>query len=318
MSTLNKVQKLIQGSHDEVLMCKKWNVFYSSQLYRDANDKLWPTTHRYYFEGNPSFLCEYKNFADMERFPIIMLRDSLVTLAAFFLTNTIPPKKFKTIFLIPKRWSHIVPRSWRDNVASFEIIRPQAENPETVLAFGHFNDYSFWKDSPKKTFERVKSILPENSKKIFYVPMRDRSVFSHIDESPSYAECMRIIFQNFGSDIELVTDNNKILNVKLSSKDAYCDLTPDNLLCSDSYLHHWFGTKNIGELGGKKVEQTNNDLVYPLSLYHSICISKLQFDEQAFASLFYKTKVQKIPTDEANPGFHMFLKDLVKAGDLKI
>lgn len=319
MSMLSKVDELIESSHDEVLMCKKWNIFYRDNLYKEVYGRIWPSTHRYYFEANPSFLTEYKNFADMQRFPIIMLRDGLITLSAFFLSNPKPPADLESILLIAKRWEHIVPKPWHKNVALYSFSRPEvAKKPKNVLGFGIFNEYSFWKNTPEECFLRVKKLIPADSKKVFYMPMRERSVFQSVDESPVYTNSLKLLFEHFGSDFELITNNNKILSTKLEAGDAILNITPDNLLCSDNYLNHFFSSKNIGELGLEETQSVSSGRKYALSLYHDVCISEINSEGEAFASMFYKMKILNVKPSELNPKFHIFLKELVKKGNLEI
>ncbi|MCO4755746.1 MAG: hypothetical protein KC478_14795 [Bacteriovoracaceae bacterium] len=319
MSMLSEIKNIISNSHDEVIMAKKWNIHYRDNLYKEVYGRIWPTTHRYYFEGNPSFLTEYKNFTDMKRFPLIMLRDSFVTLSAFFLNNPKPPENFNTILLIAKEWEQLIPKTWKSNVALYSFQRPQApKKPKKVMVLGLATSYSFWRHTVEQAFNNLEKLIPKESKKMFYLPMRERSVFGHIDEAPVYAKCMRFLLQKFGADVDILTNNNEILNVKLSKGDAYCDLSSENMLCSDNYFHHHYSSQNVGALDAKNLEPSEEDLAYPLSLYHNIHISELKSQGETFAGLLYKTKILKMNVKDWDPKYHDFLKEMIKRGELKI
>ncbi len=103
MSILSRVDELIQNSANGDIHYKKWNVDFRDQYFKDVYWSYFPITEKYFFEGNPTFLYEYRNFNDLARYPLIIVRDGFAGILDFFLNHPIPPEDFRTILLIPKK-----------------------------------------------------------------------------------------------------------------------------------------------------------------------------------------------------------------------
>ncbi len=171
---LNKIHSLISEAHDEALICRKWDIRRKDRLLQEAYGRLYPYTHRYYFEGNPSYLNDYAGFVDMDRYPLIMLRDGLVSLCAFFIKNHRPPAGFNTFLLIDGRFEAIVPKGWKEHVAFYRVNFPKSSSPKSSLVLcamaHHFQDF----EDSDRAFEKIK--LSSRGRPLFYAPLRERYV----------------------------------------------------------------------------------------------------------------------------------------------
>ena len=322
MSTLNKVKKLIEVSHDELILAKKWDIRHRSAIFKSAYDRMYPFAFRYYFEGNPSFLNDYANFLDMERYPLIMLRDGLVNLADFFLTNFRPPSSFRSMLLIPKRMEGIVPIGWKDQVAFYQCRFPLwqgQEAPRKVLVSGLLSNYTFWKDKPETVFKDLRDKIPQESKVEFFIPLRDRLVFDSVDEAPCILESFKWLYHFFGRDTLVHSDNSRILLHKLGREDAHISLGDEPFLVADNFFDHWQASRNIPSLSAKEVAVKVGDLVYKLSPYHDIVIDA--GGEAAFGdygNLAVKLKLEGKKANAERSAFHDFIIEVTKNGLIKV
>ena len=310
MSMLNRIHSLISQAHDEVLICRKWDLRRRDHLLQAAYGRLYPFTHRYYFEGNPSFLNDYAGFTDMARYPLIMLRDGLVSLSAFFLTNHRPPSFCDTIFLIDGRFEPVVPKSWRERVAFYKVNFPTSSSPKSSLVLcsvaHHFLDY---KDSDK-AFKQIKSKL--RAEPLFYFPLRERCVVQSVDETPYLQKGMRSLYNEFGTSPYIETDNNKIMELPLKEGDEVWDLYEDLLFAPDNYLHHWFASKNVQAPSGD-LEVPEDHIQYALSLHHSLSIYEpTESLGSAYSEVAVSFKLSGASAQPTNEKFIEFIQGLAK------
>lgn len=315
---LDRIKKYIHEAHDEVILWKRWDIKYKSLFYRDCAWRLYPFTHKYYFEGNPSFLHEYKNIADMQRHPLIMLRDGLVPLISFFVENYKPPENFQSIFLVPKRFENIIPKAWFPYVATYEFEYPtlKGRKPEVIYINGMGVSYTFWKKSIDEVVDNLLGKVPKGSKVEFLLPVRERSVFLLVDETKYISELLRKIYQKFDKDVVLHSSHDKILDIKFNKNSAFCDLEDSPYIIGDNYLHHVLCNENSAYIDAQKLDK-NNALVYPLSLHHNVVIREIDSSENQFQDIAFRIKKNRVDTDFLNQKFHKAIKDMVVEGFIK-
>tara|TARA_B100001971_G_scaffold214585_1_gene252809 strand:- start:26172 stop:27134 length:963 start_codon:yes stop_codon:yes gene_type:complete len=316
---LERIREYIQDAHDEVILWKRWDIKHQSLDYFNAMSRMYPFTHKYYFEANPSFVCDYRNLIDMQRQPLIMLRDGIVTLSAFFLQNIKAPKDFRTILLIPKRLSGVVPVGWKEHVAYYEIEYPEYDSQpiKKVYVHGMLVSYSFWFKKAKDVFDDLAKILPKGVPVEFMVPIRERSFFVTQDETKYVTPFMEELYERYGNKMKLHTNYDQLLNTKITKGSAFCELSDSPYIYADNYMNHLFSHENCFMINPPKVKKENN-LVYPLSLNHNIIITKEEGGESFFNQLAFHVKQDRVAADPLSNKFHRYIKQLIESGLIKI
>lgn len=319
MSTLNKVEQLISIAHDEVLIPKKWDIKHRYEILTQAYDKLYPFSLKYYFEANPSFLNDYSSFEDMERYPLIMLRDGFVSLFFFFLRAPKPPEGFRSILLIPDALARLVPTLWKSHCAFYRVNFLNIEKtPNRLIVGGSLAQHSFWSNTPEEAIAKLKNQIPKNCELSFFIPIKDRLVFHWVDESKYIGKAMRAIHENFGNDIKIIHEQGKAMLSKMEIGDAYFDLGDLSPILYDNFLHHWFASKGISINGNQKFHG-EKALTYKLSPYHSVSILEAPEDLGAdFNNLAVRAKLRGGKIDLHDVNFHHWLKEMLVTGVLKI
>jgi len=316
---LDKIKKYIGEAHDEVILWKRWDIKYKSLFYRDCAWRLYPFTHKYYFEGNPSFIHEYKNMHDIQRHPLVMLRDGIVPLASFFIENYQPPAHFQSILLVPKRFEGIVPKAWYPYVATYEFDYPKLEDkkPEVTYINGMGVSYTFWLKTIDEVVDDLLKKIPKGSKVEFLLPVRERSVFLLVDETKYISELLRKIYQKFDKDVVLHSSHDKILDIKFNKNSAFCDLADAPFIIGDNYLHHVMCYENSAYIDAEKVDK-KDALVYPLSLNHSVVIKEIDPSNSYFKNVAFHMKKNRVNIDFLNQSFHREIKNLIINKTIKL
>lgn len=316
---LDRIKKYIQDAHDEVILWKRWDIKVAGQQYYDAMSRMYPYTHKYYFEGNPSFTCDYRDLLDMQRQPLIMLRDGIINLASFFATNYRPPKNFLSIILVNKRFASIVPEPWKEFVGTYEFEYPNLEDKKVDVLYVHgmLINYSFWIKKPKQILDELNSQIPKGVKLEFMLPIRERSFFVIQDETKFVTPFLEELYNRYGFELKLHTNYDQLLNVKIKKKSAFCELTDTPFIFSDNYMNHLFCHNDCYMLNPTPVDKSNA-LIYPLSQNHNVIIKEIDRKKSKFNEFMLELKEKRINPDVMNPLFHHFIKESIKKGLIKI
>lgn len=323
MFMLNEIKELIENSYNDAILSKKWDIRHNGDQFRDFLDRSYPIGCRYYFEANPSFLFEYQNLVDMERYPVVMLRDGVIPIASFFLRFPIPPKGFSTKLLVHKGLKALVPKAWSDLVALYEFEfktrNLQEDPPKKVLVYGFPCEYSFIRQSPKEVFSNLREKISTKSNVEFYLPMRERVFFLDRDNSEYVKECLKWLGYCFGAETKVHSDGSKLLNIKLTKDDAICPLVEDGFLIKDNYIPHWFSHKGVSVVQDSKSKDEEELLTYRLSPAHKIHIRPLGKDcGKAISILMILARLDGIKGNTENSDFHDFVIKHVKSGELPL
>lgn len=319
IAMLERIHNYIQQAHDEVILWKRWDIKKHSNEYYDAMSRMYPYTHKYYFEANPSFICDYKNILDMQRQPLIMLRDGVVNLASFFCEYHKPPAHFNSIILVHKRFARIVPEPWKEFVATYELDFPRADisSVDKVYIHGMLISYSFWLKNSKEILDELDKKIPKNTSVEFMLPIRERSFFVIRDETKYVTPFFEELYNRYGSSLKMHTNYDQLLNVKLKKGAAFCELTDVPFIFADNYMNHLFSHNDCSMIDPPKVDK-ENALIYPLSMNHNIVIKEIEKKNSDFNALFIRAKETRTPTDVRSEKFHLFIKDSIKNGLIKI
>jgi len=272
MSTLQKINEHLKEFSEEELLIKRWDIKPTSEAIHQAMYRKYPLNEKYFFELNPSFVYEYPSIEAMLTFPFIMLRDGFLGLYYFFLKNPVLPKKSETIFLIPSKFSEIIPKSWKDNVLlySFKYTNENLENSKWMY-YGNISREIYFKKKLKDY------IIPKNKDYYFLSPLQS------IGYHPSHSELeLYMNFQNLL--LEISNFKAKIINTFREDELNFIDKTftcenvdKNNFLIYDDYLTHFFASKGASiKVINTKNEKMKTIKTIKLSQYHEIQIGELK------------------------------------------
>lgn len=316
---LEKIDNHIKNAHDEVILWKRWDIKRASNEFAEAMSRMYPFTHKYYFEANPSYICDYKNLLDMQRQPVIMLQDGVINLTAFFAQNYRVPPNFKTILLINKRFESVIPPSWKDYVATYEIEYPKLDKQDIkkIYVYGMLVSYSFWFQSPKEILDELDKKISKNVEIEFMLPIRERSFFITQDETKYVTPFLEELYERYGKRMTLHTNYDQLLNVQIKKGSAFCELVDTPYIFGDNYMSHVFSHNDCYMINPPHVDK-KDALVYPLSLNHNVIIKDFDKSKSKFNEFMVEVKSQRVDPSPIARKYHMFIKDCIEKGLLKV
>ncbi|MCC6278523.1 MAG: hypothetical protein IT289_11470 [Oligoflexia bacterium] len=89
-------------------------------------DRLWPAVDNYVAPLHPIFLLDLPHFATSLTRNVWLIRDGLVPLIWFFISNP-EPGNFKAQILIHSQFEEYVPEAWRAQAALFDFLPEESE-----------------------------------------------------------------------------------------------------------------------------------------------------------------------------------------------
>jgi len=150
---------------------RNWN----NHKHPDFIFTFWPVTEEYYSPLNALYLHELGQFSEAHNCSTILSRDGALPLLWFFENNPVPQTKTK--LLVHKSLQHFVPKSWRNNVGSYEL----GNHPERAFKWEKRQD-------PRTII--IHAIITQNFLTLDYVKKRLDLMFQLIDEK-------KILVENF-------------------------------------------------------------------------------------------------------------------------
>ena len=295
MSTLNKIKHIIMDSNpDQDILYKKWNIEHRDQFFTELYWSWHPQTEKYFFEGNPSFSYEYRNLFDMGRYPIVMLRDGFVGCLDFFFIHPSPPKDFKSLLLIPKKYEAIVPSSWKGQVGCYEIKQRQARYDEKshIFLFGYPTEALFLRQSPRELAESIGDLLQDFQEYSFFLPIRESKMSKEkVKLKAHYIEFLKELYRRIGFDVRLEFNNYQKMTRELQGRPfKFLNLDREKFVIYDNYIdHHLFSIG--GECLVTPTLKEQEELSYQLSNNHYVSISEVDYSKNAFGQFFLHFKV---------------------------
>ncbi len=292
MSILSRVDELIQNSANGDIHYKKWNVDFRDQYFKDVYWSYFPITEKYFFEGNPTFLYEYRNFNDLARYPLIIVRDGFAGILDFFLNHPIPPEDFRTILLIPKKFEGLIPKQWGQYVGSY-IIKSKREMSDSakseVIIHGLGVEDLFWGEAFLDRIKELKKIASEYSKVTFLIPQRESLLSDSSNQGKKYNLLLhKYLYENFGFEIKTENDSEKFIKNYKNNNFCFFNLDNNNGFVFDNYIDHHLWSKGGIKLEEKKEKSqwSHKSLEYDLSPFHSICIDEVDLNISRFPEFF--------------------------------
>jgi hypothetical protein len=294
MSMLNKINKIIETNGDGDILYKKWDVKFRDDYFSEVYWSYFPSTQKYFFEGNPAFSYEYRNLFDVGRYPITTFRDGFAGLLEFFLIHPVPTNDFRSILLIHKKFQSIVPKQWKEFVACYSInprsIKKETDKKELII-HGLGLEECFWKESPLNLVKRLK-LKTEGFEEIkFLIPQRESLMSSKENQEKKFnVALLKAIYEVFGFDVKIETNTEEFLEKFKSNNFSFINLDSSNGFIADSYIdHHFFS------IGGNSLNEVftdlNEGLSYNLSHHHKITIEEIDHSKSIFSTFYMPHKL---------------------------
>lgn len=295
MSMLNKVSAIIDNTSQDNILYKQKYIQYRDDYFSKVYWNYFPATDKYFFEGNPSFLHEYKNMFDCGSFPLIMARDGYVGILEFFFENPKPPRDFKSVILINKKFEKLIPKKWKDNVAVYSISAnrkiTKSDSKRFLIIYGNTGEDIFWKDDPKILAKKYAEIASEFDDVICILPQKEPLLSSYIEQVKNHnLTLLKEIYRNFGFDVKIAYNFNKFFENNKVKHFSFLNIDQNNVFVSDSYYDYFLSCKKGYSLNNQNNFSTNC-LRYSLSQYHEVVIEEASLGESLFPEFFIQYKM---------------------------
>lgn len=310
---LQKINDHFDHFEKKDLLIKSWH---TKSLSPETNAIMWryyPLTERYFFELNPSFVCDYKDINEMNDYPFVMLRDGFLGISYFFLKNPKPLEKGHTLFLIPKKFETLVPTYWKEKVMlySFEF---QEENP------GPFdNAYTYGQISPE-TFISTDYVTIttdlyadfKSYRNYFLTPFRSTTFFEKFNNSAYTRTVTSNILNLFGHNVKFEDSFQPGNYENIGKGDVFSNLDRDNFYIYDDFLFHFFSSRGAYAHKYKGYKKKNVIKEINLSLYHKIIIQELSEPSNYLLEKKIEMKLRGIVPNFLSERFFYYAQELFK------
>jgi hypothetical protein len=292
---LSKIKEIIAANTEDDILYKKWDTKHKDEYFSKVYWHYHPATEKYFFEANPSFFHEYKNMFDCGRFPLVMLRDGFVGILEFFLVHPIPPKDFRSIVLINKRFSRLIPLKWKNYVVTYSITERKQdiikEKNDLLVIYGFGTEDVFWGKSPRKLLEKYASISQEYKQTVCVFPQRESMLSSEKEQSKNYAlQLIKETYKNFGFDVKMALDSQKFFENNKLDNFSFINLDQLGVFISDNYIDHYLyrsGGRSLNTVYPREEEA----LEYNLSANHKVIIEEVNFNDNVFSEFYIQYRI---------------------------
>ena len=278
MPMLNKVARLIEENNYNSIHYKKWNIKFRDEFFKEVYWAYFPITEKYYFEGNPAFIYEFRDMFDMGRYPITLIRDGFSGVLDFFLLHPKPPYDFKSVLLLHTRMQKIVPPAWKNNVAFYKVQGSSTDTPtkEKLIVHGLSTEEYFWEGlSPIELAKRLKETTKDYRDVTFLIPQRESLISTWEKRNERYDIMFyKALYKVFGFDVKIEMNINEYLkDFKAVGDFSFYNMDESLGLIADNYIDHYFFWKGGNSLNkNHQREDKKKSLKYKLSPYHDLHI----------------------------------------------
>lgn len=269
---LDKVLRRIESFEGMDTVADKWNVPILGEEISKRMSQYYPLILPYFLELNPSFVFQYQSLETMFSYPMVMLRDGYYGLSYLFLRNTKFPKNIDTIFLIPKKFSCLIPESWSKNVLlySFEFDKEKRDLKRQIV-YGYGADENFLRETAE---EKVKKIIDKNIPLSLLSGYRYNFLEGSVDRVDRFYEVHSCLSEYYGASFNLVDNFNKQSFGAVGREDSFKSLDDDHFTIYDDFLQHYFAATGALNLNHNEQTKSKDALKINLSLYHKIVIEE--------------------------------------------
>lgn len=311
MYMLQKINNQIKHFEKNDLLLKRWESKPWSQTFYKAMYTKYPLNEKYFFELNPSFVYEYQSIDTMATLPFVMLRDGFFGLFYLFLKYPKLPEKTDTVFLIPSKFSYLIPKKWKDNILIYDFeYTKKNEHKNKSIIYGNISQENFIN---KTVEEKFHNIFPKAKENILVSTFREYGFLQSHNESALNLEFQKSLYKNLGFDVKRYNTYREEIFSFVDDSYSYFNIDSDHFLIYDDYLNHFFASKgalNINNLKhNREMEQIK---ILNLSPYHKIKIGRPKsFSEEIFEQQI-EIKLKKIPLNPTSPIFFEYAIEYYK------
>ncbi len=295
MHTLNSLKTLIEENAKAETHYQKWNTQFRDDFFKDIYWTYFPSTEKYYFEGNPSFLYEFKDSFDMGRYPVVLVRDGFVGIIDFFLTHPKPTTDLSCIFLIHKKYESLIPKSWKNQVFLYHMKNfAKACSKKKLFIYGFGTDDIFFKSDPKQLVKKIANLTQDYEEIEFFIPQRESIISSHEERLKRRDVLLnKELYREFGIDINIEMDSKTFLRQFKDTDFSFFNIDENKYLFADNYLDHFFSSKGGYSLN-EQLESMEDKLCFKLSPFHEVVIEKMQGSKSIFQDYYLPFKLKGI------------------------
>lgn len=295
---LNKIKSIIDSNSNDEILYKQDQINHRDDFFTKIYWSYAPFTSKYYFEGNPAFLYEYKNLFDMGRFPITLVRDGFLGILDFFLIHPLPKKDYRSILLIPRKFQYLVPKQWVGQVALYEVNLKKTftqKNKDNLIVVGYPAEETFVNTSIEDKVKELVEISREYKNVEFVLPQRESYLSTSLKQAnEKYSlELYKYIYKYFGFEKEIHYDIDKFfIKTKLKNY-SFLQLDSDNLFINDNFMDFYLTSQNAFPLHLKENTHKEEALKYDLSLNHEINIFDFDASKSKFNSFYVAYRMNR-------------------------
>lgn len=292
---LDKVKEIISNSSEDEILYKKWDTAHRSDYFSKVYWHYHPATEKYFFEGNPSFSHEYKNMFDCGRFPIIMLRDGYVGVLEFFILHPKPPRDFRSIVAINKKFTSLVPEKWKGYVVSYSVKQREdtrvKDSSELLVVYGFGTEDIFWKQSAEELIAEVANVSKGFKETVCIFPQRESMLSSGKEQVKNHAlELIKRTYQHFGFDVKLAMNFRGFFNNNQVEEFSFLGLDKNKAFISDNYFEHYMYSKG-GRSLNEQEQVCSDNIEYNLSRFHKISFEDIDYSKCIFPEFYIQYKL---------------------------
>lgn len=302
---LQKINKHLLDFEKSDLLFKRWDLNPLSQNLHNAMYRRYPSNEKYYLEFNPSFVYEYQGIEAMLNFPFVMLRDGYLGLYYLFLRYPKLPENSSTIFLVPAKFSYLLPKSWENNVLLYDFEFSEKASPEdTVIVYGNVGKEILIN---KTIEEKVKEELPKSDKYIFVSTMREWGFLQQHSETQMYLEYQKELYKLSEFNVKTYNDFRPDWFNFVDGKYCSKNVDSEHFLIYDNYLTHFFASKGV-----KNINNVENDLkdeiikTINLSPFHKMNIREPKHFSNYILEQKVETKLNAISLNLSSESFYEY------------
>jgi hypothetical protein len=305
VSMLDKIKSQIENISKDELLFKRWDLGHENFYLKNIISFRYSHTQPYYFELNPSFVAQYRDIEAMLSFKFVMLRDGFWGLYYLFLKNTVLPKYCDTIFLIPLKFSRLVPPAWKKNVLFYQFKYKQFEIKEQLLIYGcPYTEVQLKQEISTNIMNAI-----QNSPKITYLHTGISYRGNSGEINISYAnEIIREIYSLKGvSQTNIIEGFSEEIIANFNDTFAFRNLDADHFIIYDDYLTQLFAAKGMSNLNKIENDQAKNSKLissYALSFYHQIDLYQDNCENEEILQWKVEAKLKGLNIDFSNPSFY--------------
>ncbi len=125
-------------------LAHRWDNPLHNDYDTELQGRLWPSSEEFYHPLNPIYSFFFRNYAHLDFYDVVLLKDGAIGILEFFLRFPIP-RKNKSLFLVPADLTFLVPAAWRGQVLGYRLRGPAFVPTSRYLFYALMTDsYLSW------------------------------------------------------------------------------------------------------------------------------------------------------------------------------